>query len=111
MSNFDRCMPPIRCLEPLLARGRQYEPDHSPVEDLLTPVPADPVEHDIAGKYPHQADGQRKPPPDETLVAHNTAAAMIGISSGIGTPRLPSKSTAKTPRYVKLSTNSWSAST
>src|SRR6266851_2678580 len=41
----------------------------------------------------------------------NTAAAMIGISSGIGTPRLPSKSTAKTPRYVKLSTNSWSAST
>src|SRR2546427_4103500 len=41
----------------------------------------------------------------------NTAAAMIGISSGIGTPRLPSKSTAKTPRYVKVSTNSCSAST
>src|SRR5712692_5337861 len=41
----------------------------------------------------------------------NTAAAMIGISSGIGTPRLPSKSTAKTPRYLKLSTNAWSAST
>jgi hypothetical protein len=40
----------------------------------------------------------------------NTAAAMIGISSGIGTPRLPSKSTAKTPTYVKLLTNSWSAS-
>src|SRR6266850_3438880 len=36
---------------------------------------------------------------------------MIGISSGIGTPKLPSKRTAKTPRYVKLSTNSWSAST
>ena len=36
---------------------------------------------------------------------------MIGISSGIGTPRLPSKSTANTPMYVKLSTNSWSVST
>jgi hypothetical protein len=36
---------------------------------------------------------------------------MIGISSGIGTPRLPSKSAPNTPMYVKLSTNSWSAST
>jgi len=36
----------------------------------------------------------------------DAAAAMIGISSGIGTPRLPRRSRAKMPRYVKLSTNS-----
>jgi hypothetical protein len=36
---------------------------------------------------------------------------MVGISSGIGTPRLPSKSTAKMPRYVNCSTNPWSVST
>src|SRR5437016_6014995 len=44
-----QCMPSIRCLQPLLPRERQYEPDQSPVEDLLTPVPADPVEHHVAG--------------------------------------------------------------
>ena len=31
-----QCMPSIRCLQPLLPRGRQYEPDQSPVKDLLT---------------------------------------------------------------------------
>ena len=65
-------MPSIRCLQPLLALGRQYQPDESPVEDLLTPVPADPVEHHIAGEHPQQTDGQRKPPPDDTLVAQHS---------------------------------------
>src|SRR5438309_3206424 len=66
-----QCMPSIRCLEPLLARGRQYEPDHSPVEKLLTPVPADPVEHHIAGEHPQQTEGERKPPPDDAFVAQH----------------------------------------
>src|SRR5207249_10835941 len=44
-----QCVSSMRCLEPLLARGRQYEPDDSIVEDLLTPVQADPVEHYVAG--------------------------------------------------------------
>ena len=64
-------MPSIRCLEPLLARGRQHQPDHSPVEDLLTPVPADPVEHQIAGEHPQHAEGERKPPPDDAFVAQH----------------------------------------
>ena len=64
-------MPSIRRLQPLLPRGRQDQPDQSPVEDLLTPVPADPVEHHIAGEHPQQADGQRKPPPDDALVAQH----------------------------------------
>jgi hypothetical protein len=41
----------------------------------------------------------------------STAAAMTDISSGIGTPRLPSRSAAKMPMYVKLWTKSWSVST
>ena len=52
-------------------RGRQYEPDHSPVEKLLTPVPADPVEHHIAGEHPQQTEGERKPPPDDAFVAQH----------------------------------------
>src|SRR5437870_11951530 len=34
-------------------------------------MPADPVEDHIAGEHPQQADGQRKPPPDDTLVAQH----------------------------------------
>ena len=66
-----QCMSSIRCLQPLLARGRQYEPDQSPVGNLLTPVPADPVEHHISGEHPQETDGERKPPPNDTFVAQH----------------------------------------
>ena len=64
-------MSSIRCLEPQLARGRQHQANHSPVENLLTPVPADPVEHHISRESPQETDGKRKPPPNDTLVAQH----------------------------------------
>ena len=62
-------VPSKRCVQPLLPRRRQDQPDQPPVEDPLTPVPADPVQRHIAGEHPQQADGQRQPPPDEARVA------------------------------------------
>ena len=32
---------------------------------------ANPIEHYVAGQDPQQADGQRNPPPDDTLVAQH----------------------------------------
>src|SRR5689334_4968520 len=66
-------MPSIRCLQPLFARRRQYQPNDSPVEKLLSPVPAGPVEHHVTRKHPEQADRERKPPPDDTLVAQHSS--------------------------------------
>ena len=64
-------MSPIRGLQSLRPRGRQDQADQATAEDLLTPVPADPVEHHIAGQHPQQADGQHKPPPDDPFVAQH----------------------------------------
>lgn len=61
----------IRRPQPLLTLERQYQPHPAPVQDVLTPVSTDPVEHHIAGEHAQKADGKRKPPPDDTLVAQD----------------------------------------
>jgi len=64
-------MPSIRRLQLLLTRGRQHQPHHLPVEDVLTPLPADPVEHHIAGEHAQQADRKRQPPLGEARVGQD----------------------------------------
>ena len=64
-------MAAIRRLQPLLPLARQDQPHHAPVEDVCTPVPADPVEHHIAGEHAHETDGKSQPPPDDPRVAQD----------------------------------------
>ncbi len=49
-----------RCLQPLLPRGRQHQPDQSPAEHLLTPALADPERgRDNQGAAPKIRDQER----------------------------------------------------
>ena len=95
---------------PLLARRALVRAGPFAGWDLRAPVPTDPEEHHVAGQYPQQADGKGKPPPDDAVVAQHVGRDDRHFLWDWHS-QAAEQERGETPTYVKVSTNSWSAST